>query len=89
MSEIIQDFGPRFTPGGIVVYVGDTGDKFAYFDESILNDLGIYVDSHGQMPDVIIYYPERDWIVLVEAVTSHGPVNPPPPISTGRYVPKF
>lgn len=28
------------------------------------------------MPDVAVHYPERGWLVLVEAVTSHGPVNP-------------
>ncbi len=27
------------------------------------------------MPDVVIHYLERDWLVLVEAVTSHGPVD--------------
>ncbi len=28
------------------------------------------------MPDVVVYDRERDWLILVEAVTSHGPVNP-------------
>ena len=27
------------------------------------------------MPDVVIYDRERDWLFLIEAVTSHGPVN--------------
>jgi hypothetical protein len=27
------------------------------------------------MPDVVLYYPERDWLLLVESVTSHGPVD--------------
>lgn len=27
VKKIIEDFCPRFTPGGIVVYVGDTGRK--------------------------------------------------------------
>jgi hypothetical protein len=27
------------------------------------------------MPDVIIHFQEKNWLVLVEAVTSHGPVN--------------
>lgn len=37
--------------------------------------LGINVDSHGKMPDVVIYYPDKEWLVLIEAVTSHGPVD--------------
>ena len=27
------------------------------------------------MPDVAIHYTEQNWLVIVEAVTSHGPVN--------------
>jgi len=76
IEKIITEFGERFTPGGRVVYVGDTGDKFAYFDEELLKTLGVAIEAHGKMPDVIIYRTDRNWLVLVEAVTSHGPVNP-------------
>jgi hypothetical protein len=27
------------------------------------------------MPDVILYYAEKNWLLLVESVTSHGPVD--------------
>ncbi len=27
------------------------------------------------MPDVVVHLPERDWLVLIEAVTSHGPIG--------------
>ena len=27
------------------------------------------------MPDLIIYHKQKNWLILVEAVTSHGPVN--------------
>jgi dTDP-4-dehydrorhamnose reductase len=27
------------------------------------------------MPDVIIHHVEEDWLVLIEALTSHGPIN--------------
>ena len=27
------------------------------------------------MPDVVIYHVAKDWLFLVEAVTSHGPVD--------------
>lgn len=75
IKEIIDKFGPRFAPGGVVLYVGDTGDKWGYFDEAGLAALGVEVDTHGKMPDVIIYDTARNWIILIEAVTSHGPVN--------------
>ena len=72
---IIDDFGPRFAPGSVLIYAGDTGDKWGYFDAPQLANLGISVDSHGKMPDVVLYYADRNWLLLVEAVTSHGPVD--------------
>lgn len=27
------------------------------------------------MPDVVLYYTEKDWLLLIESVTSHGPVD--------------
>jgi len=75
ISHIIQEFGPRFVPGGTLVYVGDTGEKWGYFNEKLLTELGVSVDTHGKMPDVVIYFAEKNWLILVEAVTSHGPVD--------------
>jgi adenine-specific DNA-methyltransferase len=76
IREIIEEFCPRFTPGGKPIYVGDTDAKWAYFDEAALARLGVEVDSHGKMPDVVVYHVKKQWIVLIEAVTSHGPVDP-------------
>lgn len=75
IRAIIENFAPRFAPGGALVYAGDTGDKWGYFDASLLAELGVHVDSHGKMPDVVLYYRERNWLLLVESVTSHGPVD--------------
>ncbi len=75
MREIITSFAPRFAPGAEVIYVGDTGDKAGYFEEERLAALGVTVDRHGKMPDVVLYHPGKDWLVLVESVTSHGPVD--------------
>ncbi len=76
IKVVIEEFAPRFVPEGVLVYVGDTGEKWAYFDKRLLGQLGIAIDSHGKMPDVVLYYPEREWLLLVECVTSHGPVDP-------------
>ncbi|MDR3692078.1 MAG: BsuBI/PstI family type II restriction endonuclease [Fimbriimonas sp.] len=76
VEQIINEFAPRFTPGATSIYVGDTGDKYAHFDKERLSALGVEMDSHGKMPDVIIHDTARDWLVLIEAVTSHGPINP-------------
>ncbi len=76
IKQVIEDFASRFVPGDRLLYVGDTGEKFVYFEREVLADLGVQVEVHGKMPDVIIYDEARNWLVLIEAVTSHGPVNP-------------
>ena len=75
IRAIIEDFAPRFSPGSVLVYAGDTGDKWGYFDAPLLSELGVEVDSHGKMPDVVLHYTEKNWLLLVESVTSHGPVD--------------
>ena len=75
IRAIVEDFGARYVAGGVLIYAGDTGDKWGYFDAVLLAKLGVEVDTHGKMPDVILYYPERNWLLLVESVTSHGPVD--------------
>lgn len=76
VKKIIDDFCQFFTPGGQIVYVGDTQTKWAYFNPDLLRTLGVEVEEHGKMPDVVVYHTEKNWLVLIEAVTSHGPVNP-------------
>lgn len=75
IRAIIKDFAPRFAPGSVLIYAGDTGDKWGYFDATLLADLGVDVDAHGKMPDVVLHFTEKNWLLLVESVTSHGPVD--------------
>jgi hypothetical protein len=75
IKAIIEEFGSRFVPNGVLIYAGDTGDKWGYYDEKTLLGLGVSIDSHGKMPDVLLYDTDRKWLLLIESVTSHGPVN--------------
>ncbi len=75
MRSIIDEFAPRFAPGSVLVYAGDTGEKWGYFDASLLASLGVVVDVHGKMPDVVLHYAAKNWLLLIESVTSHGPVD--------------
>lgn len=72
---IIEDFGPRFAPGARPLYVGDTANKTLHIDEVGFAEIGIPVPSHDKLPDVVLYDPEKNWVYLIEAVTSHGPVS--------------
>ncbi|GJL59719.1 MAG: methyltransferase [Nitrospirales bacterium] len=75
IKDIIEEFAPRYAPGSEVIYVGDTGDKIGFFEPKKLSKMGVEIDKHGKMPDVVLYFPKKDWLLLVESVTSHGPVN--------------
>lgn len=76
IKSVIEDFCSIFAPGGSVVYIGDSGAKWAHFDEPLAERLGIPLNKHGKMPDVLVHLPEKNWLIVVEAVTSHGPVSP-------------
>ena len=76
VKKIIDDFCSLYTPGGQVIYVGDTQKKWAYFDKTALTKLGVDIEEHGKMVDVVVHHTEKNWLVLIEAVTSHGPINP-------------
>jgi len=75
IRAIIEDFAPRFAPGSVLVYAGDTGEKWGYFNKALLTGLGVEVDAHGKMPDVVLHYTDKNWLLLIESVTSHGPVD--------------
>jgi len=75
IRAIVEDFATRFAPGSVLIYAGDTGDKWGYFDAVLLAELGVDVDLHGKMPDVALHFVEKNWLLLIESVTSHGPVD--------------
>ncbi len=75
IRNIIEEFGPRFVPGGDLIYAGDTAQKWGYFDQPLLEKIGVKVKSHGKMPDVLLYCKKRNWLLLIESVTSHGSID--------------
>ena len=73
---VIESFGPRFAPGAVVLYIGDTARKHVVLDHETLAELNIGITEHDKLPDVVLYDQKKHWLFLIEAVTSHGPVNP-------------
>lgn len=73
--DIIKEFAPRFIPGGDLLYVGDTAKKKLYIQKESMSELNIPYDEHKKLPDLIFYFQDKNWILLIEAVTSHGPVS--------------
>lgn len=73
VEQIISVFVPINVPEGRILYAGD-GD-FIHFDEKGFAELGLTFDSHARLPNVVIYEVAKDRLLLIEAVTSHGPIN--------------
>jgi len=75
IKKVLEGFCPRFTPGGTIVSIGDAGEKLKIDWPTYLKELGVSIDKHGKMPDVVVHFKEKNWLVLIEAVTSHGPID--------------
>jgi BsuBI/PstI restriction endonuclease domain len=75
IKKMVEDFCAYFTPGGQVLYIGDADTKWALFMQGALEKLGVSVDQHGKMPDLVVHMQDRRWLVLLEAASSHGPVD--------------
>lgn len=75
-AAVVEQFAPRFACGARVLYLGDTANKDLFVDKEGLEKIGIPITEHSKLPDVVIYDEEREWLYLIEVVTSHGPVSP-------------
>lgn len=75
-KAIVEDFLPRFAGRAEVLYIGDTDQKSLVVVEDALAELGVPVTKHDKLPDVVAFLRDRNWLFLIEAVTSHGPVGP-------------
>ena len=74
-AAVVEEFAPRFAPGANLLYLGDTANKKLFIDECGLSELSVRITEHDKLPDVVLHDTKRNWIFLVEAVTSHGPMS--------------
>jgi hypothetical protein len=75
IKAVIERFCPRFMPGTVVLYVGGGKTEFLQPGSADLSDLGVNLNNAAKMPDVVVYDPQRNWLVLIEAVIGAGPVD--------------
>lgn len=74
-KAIIENFLPRYGFGAEVLYVGDTSDKYLHLNDKKLEELSFFQISHEELPDVVAYSKEKNWLYLIEAVHSSGPIS--------------
>jgi len=75
IKQMIEQFCPRWTPGGRVLYIGDAGKDAPIFDVTGFSEIGVTLDKRGKLPDLVVHLPGRNWSVLMEAASTHGPVD--------------
>lgn len=74
-KSIIEVFLPIFGFGAQVLYVGDTAKKDLFLDEAGLKKLRFFELAHDALPDVVAYCEAKNWLYLIEAVTTANPIT--------------
>lgn len=75
-QAIVHEFLPRYGYGAEVLYIGDTADKFLHRADEKLKALNFFELEHGELPDVVAYSAQKNWLFMIEAVHSSGPISP-------------
>lgn len=74
-KQIIDHFLAIFGFGAAVLYVGDTADKRLFIDQVALHALQFFELAHDKLPDVVAYSSSKNWLFLIEAVTTANPIT--------------
>lgn len=74
-KALIEQFLPRFGSDCAVLYLGDTANKRLFLDESTLKKLNFFELAHERLPDIVAFSKKHNWLYLIEAVHSSGPMS--------------
>lgn len=75
-KAIIEVFSHAFLSKPQVIYLGDTAPRKGYQNRVLMRRLNLPIDTAESLPDVILFSEHEKYLVIVEAVTSSGPINP-------------
>lgn len=74
-KQIIESFLAIFGHGAEVLYVGDTANKSLFVNQPQLTALQFFELAHDKLPDVVAYSKSKNWLYLIEAVTTANPIT--------------
>ena len=74
-KAVVEQFASRFLEDPKLLYLGDTANKSLFIHTGVLKTLGFPITEHDKLPDVIIFDEKQNWLFLIEAVMSHGPMS--------------
>lgn len=75
IKSMVEEFCSRYTPGGEVVYIDDTDKKQDRNSHAVLERFDIKIPEHGKAPDLIVWMQDKEWLLLMEACSTHGPID--------------
>lgn len=74
-KSVVEIFGHAFLSKQQIVYLGDTAPRKGYQNRTLMRKLNLPIDTAASLPDVILFSELEQHLVIVEVVTSSGPVN--------------
>ncbi|MCI0462561.1 MAG: hypothetical protein L0Z62_36895 [Gemmataceae bacterium] len=76
-ADVVRHFYPNFIPDAKLIYLGDAANRSVppHKDDTLLTSAGLPYSEHDKFPDVVFWWEEPRWLILVEAVTAHGPFS--------------
>lgn len=74
-TSVTIDFRRWFAPDAQVIHLSASNEGDSEFDMCALEKAGVFITSHEELPDVLLFDSARNWLFLVEAITSHGPIT--------------
>jgi len=75
-KQIIEEFLPRYGNEAILLYCGDSDNKYGIvYEKAQLEKLGFNDLKQSKLPDVVAYSPVKDWIYLIEAYHTSNPIT--------------
>ncbi len=75
IKKMVEEFCPIFIPGGIVLFIDDTDKAMGDVVSSTMKRLNIDIPEHGKAPDLIVWDDNKGWLFLMEACSTHGPID--------------
>lgn len=74
-KSIIENFLAYFGHEADLLYVGDASNRVILHKKTTLDKLNFFSIGSGKLPDIIAYSETKNWLFLIEAVTSSGPMT--------------
>jgi BsuBI/PstI restriction endonuclease domain len=73
---VVETLAPAILARPVVVYLGDTALRAGYQDRALMRQINLPIDVTESLPDVVVYSAEDRHLLIVEVVTSTGPITP-------------